>query len=357
MVTPMPPSARWHWRQLRVLLYLFLGLVVLDLLVASQRRRWRDYDPDDYRERVRACRTIRPELLFVGGSPVSEGIDPTLIAPLSWHGQSLENVCNLGLPGATTSEVWHAVKCGAVAPPRLLVYGITASDLNDSRNEPHGQHSLMGWDDLPRWILYRPRSAEWGVRHFLQGRLTRLWQLYAFRNGIRLWAADQLDHYAPGLCPEAAAEARDGLRYSAALRSGHGYAPRPNFQVGRLDLSKAAGVPCDSFSFLQKYRLGEHLRYLEHLREWARLHGVAVVLVDMPISADLEQRLYPQEFAVYRAALTDLEQRGVCILHARREAIGLMDADFADLAHLNARGNARLSTWLRSSLECLGGRP
>ena len=30
----------------------------------------------------------------------------------------------------------------------MLVYGITASDLNDSRHEPHGPYSLMDWDDL-----------------------------------------------------------------------------------------------------------------------------------------------------------------------------------------------------------------
>ena len=38
------------------------------------------------------------------------------------------------------------------------------------------------------------------------------------------------------------------------------------------------------------------------------------------------------------------------VLRASREAVGVTDADFADLIHLNASGTARLSAWLRQAL-------
>ena len=54
------------------------------------------------------------------------------------------------------------------APPKLLVYGITASDLNDSRLEPHGPGSVMEWSDLAEWVRLRPRTAArpngWALR-------------------------------------------------------------------------------------------------------------------------------------------------------------------------------------------------
>jgi hypothetical protein len=352
----MPDTSAGHswrawWGRWRVLLYLLLGLGAVDVLIFACRQVWRAYDPDEYEERLFGCRRRPQDLVVVGGSPVCEGIDPAVLAGLPWQGAPLERVYNLGLAGATTSEVWHAIEHGLAAPPRLLVYGITATDLNDSRDEPQGPRVLMDFGDLLCWARHRPESIEWCLRHFAKARVTRLWNLFRFRNGIRLWAADCAERLWPGVCPEAAAVAREGLRFSAALHQGNGFAPRPQFRAGRLDHLRAGGHIPPRFSFLEKYRLGGHLAYLHHLLDWAAAHGVGVVLVDMPVSPDLEERLYPQAFAQYRAALADLErQRGVRVLRATRGAVGLGDADFADLIHLNAAGCARLSQWLRRAL-------
>jgi hypothetical protein len=339
------------WGRYRVVLYLLLGLVAVDLPVARYRTVWRAYDPDEYRERLHNCRRAPHDLVLVGGSVVAEGLDPAALRGLEWEGRPLERPYNLGLPGGTTSEVWHAVEHGLTASPRLLVYGITASDLNDSRDEPQGPRQLMTWDDLPRWVRDRPGAVEWGPRQFLTERVGRLWQLSYYRNGIRLWAADQFERRWPGPFAGAAAEARRGLARTAALRREDGYAPDAGTQARCLDRLKAHGPFNPPFHFLDDYRLGGHLRYLHHLLDWAEAHGVAVVLVDMPVSADLEVRLHPREFAQYRAVLAEVgRQRGVPVLSAGRAAVGLDDTHFADLVHLNARGAARLSAWLRRQL-------
>jgi hypothetical protein len=339
------------WARYRVILYFLLGLVAVDVFVISKHPVWSAYDPDDYTERLDGCRREAPELVLVGGSPVCEGIDPNVLIGLPWQGRPLEHVYNLGLPGATTSEVWHAIEHGLAVPPRLLIYGITASDINDGRDEPHGPRSLMDVGDTLRWVRYRPRAAEWGIRQFLQGQLNRVWQLFYYRNGIRLCASDYLEHLLPGACTEAAAEARDGLRYTMSIRTNHGYAPRPEFQARSHEQRKADNLNEKRFAFLEKFRLGGHLAYLHRLVDWASSHDVTLLLVDMPVTADLEERMHPQEFASYRAVLAQLERdRGVRVVRARRADLGLSDADFADLIHLNVRGSTRFSSWLREEL-------
>jgi len=120
--------------------------------------------------------------------------------------------------------------------------------------------------------------------------------------------------------------------------------------VQRLDRLKAAGATLPPFPFLDGYRLGEHLAYVHRLLDWAEQHAVAIVLVDMPTSADLERR-FSSEFAAYRSALAELERsRGVRVLRGNRQALGLGDADFADLIHLNAQGRERFCAWLRNRL-------
>src|SRR5207248_1373500 len=108
-----------------------------DAVVAYFHRVWQAYSPDDYAERVENCRRQAPDLVVIGGSPVSEGVDPALLGGLRWRGHVITHPYNLGLPGATTLEVWHAVEHGLATRSQLLVYGITASDLNDGRMEPH----------------------------------------------------------------------------------------------------------------------------------------------------------------------------------------------------------------------------
>src|SRR5579884_470217 len=130
------------WGRYRVLLYFLVGLIALDLAVDAGRPVWRAYDPDEYRARLNNCRRRPHDLVLVGGSPVSEGIDPAPLRGLPWQGRPITHPYNFGLPGATTSEVWYAVEHGLTAPPRLLVYGVTASDLNESRDEPQGPRVL-----------------------------------------------------------------------------------------------------------------------------------------------------------------------------------------------------------------------
>lgn len=352
--TPKSPSLFRRIRRYRVIAFFLLGLVGLDLLLLATNANWRAYDPDDYLERLENCRSRSHDLVIVGGSPVSEGIDPELLKGLSWRGQSVERPFNLGLPGATTSEVWHAVKHGLPTPPRLLVYGITASDVNDSRYEPHGTRSLMDFEDLKDWVRRRPESREWVIRHYAEERAGSAWQLYSNRNAIRMWAADQVAAVFPEAFPGAAEEARKNLRRQEELCCVNGFAPELVLRDKRLDVRRPTGELGQRFAFLDGYCIGGHLKYLHRLLDWAEQNHVSVVLVDMPVPAELDEQMHPQAFVTYRAALREVsQQRRVPLLWANRTATGIGDPDFADRIHLNAQGTARLSSWLRTELAQL----
>jgi hypothetical protein len=335
----------------RLAVYLVLALAAVEGLVAANGRMWRAYDPNPYRERLEGCREQAWDLVVIGGSPAMDGFDPAVLAGLRWQGHTLDRVYNLSLPLATTAEVFHAVEHGLPVPPRLLLYGITATDFHDDRVEPLGPRQLMDLRDVVRWGWSRPGAVLWCARHFVKGRLERLWKLWYYREGIRRWAADQAERCWPGVCPVAAQEARAGLAQSAALCSGHGFLQPIAATGANYDRQKASGAVASRFRFLENYRLG-YLDYLDRLLVWAGRRGVSVALVDLPVPADLEERLYPQVFAAYRAALAEVQRaRGVCVLHATRQAVGLTDADFMDQIHLNVSGTARLSAWVRNRLS------
>jgi hypothetical protein len=337
-------------------LWLVVGLVLVDCVVVAFRDTWERHSPDDYAEKLTALRARPRDFVLAGGSPVAEGLDPDLVAGLRWRGEELRDGYAVGLSGATTTETYHAVTHGCPTPPRLLVYGITASDINDARQEPHGPYSLMTVGDWAEWVRTNPESAEWVTRRFVQGRLARGWAAFRYRHGIRMWAAATADDWFPGCCPEATAEARERLRYSAALRAGNGYAPADGFVDSRYDEAKETGRYLPPFGFLDKYRTGSHLKYLHKLADWAAAGGADLVLLDMPATADLEER-FPNAVAEYRKRLAEFEaERGATVLRAGREAVGLDDRHFADLIHLNGDGARILSMWLRGRLVELDRR-
>jgi hypothetical protein len=204
--------------------------------------------------------------------------------------------------------------------------------------------------DWAEWVRTKPETSEWVTRHFVQGRLARCWAAFRYRHGIRMWAAVTADAWFPGCCPEAAKEAGELLRYSAALRTGNGYAPAEGFVHGRYDEAKATGRKLPPFGFLDKFRTGAHLKYLHKLTDWAAAGGTDLVLLDMPVTEDLEEK-FPAAVAEYQRRLAEFEAaRGVTVLRGTRGAVGLDDRDFADLIHLNGVGARKLSTWLRDRL-------
>lgn len=359
VVVPDPTRPRRRVREWvsrnRVVVLFAVFLVMADVGLGWFAGVWEQHSPDDYAARVIGCAARQQDIVFLGGSPVAEGIDPARIVGIAWKGQPLVHGYSVGLSGGTTSDFYHGLLRACPSPPRVLVYGMTASDINDSRHEPHGPYSLMTAGDVARWVQLRPESAEWVIRHYAQSQLGKTSSVYRYRHGIRMWAATEANERLPGSCPDVAAEAAELHGTAEALRTGNGYVPAKGYSVGRYDLIKAAGLQPGPFGYLNKFRTGSHLKFLHRMLDWCETHGTAVVIVDMPVTADLEAK-YAAEFAEYRARLAEVERtRRVTVIRATRESVGLDDSHYADLIHTNRDGARRFSDWLRRELERAGG--
>jgi hypothetical protein len=355
VVAPAARPARFVSRNRAVVLFVML-LVIADLGIGALAPVWDRHSPDDYAARVTGCAARPRDLVFVGGSPVTEGIDPARIAGANWRGAPLADAYAVGLHGGTATDFYFAAKRACPTAPRVIVYGATASDLNDSRSEPHAVRTLLDRADVQEIARTRPDTAEWVTRHYAESKIGNASNLYRYRHGLRMWAAVQADAVCPGACPEALAQAREQRDHADDLATcGTGYAPLKGYARVRYDQLKAAGHAPPPFIFLNNYRTGSHLKFADVLADWCRARGTALVLLDMPVTADLEAR-YPREFAEYRARLAELA-RAHNLPVIRGADAGLTDADFADLIHMTPDGCAKFSRWLRGKLEEAGRAP
>lgn len=331
---------------------MLLGLVLINLIVQANRRLWRTYDPRFYRDRVAFCRDGAWDLVVAGGSPAMAGIDADVLEGLRWRGKPVQRAFNLGLPLGTVVDVSLAAEHGlSKKPPRLLVYGVAITDLNGSRVEPQGQRFLMNWADLWRWTRLRPERARSAVREFLKDCRDGFCPLARHNDGLRFCVADWLDRHWDGFSGATGQTAARNLHDSELLQRNEGClsrsAPTPD---RRLSTRKALGQR-EPFAYLDRYDVSGHYVYLQRLLNWTRANGVELVLVEMPMAADLE-RDYPREFAQFRTLLREVAQRqNLQLLTPTRQQLGLTDAEFLDLVHLNGDGVARFSVWLRRALE------
>jgi hypothetical protein len=338
-----PPEGQTFLRRNRTVVWFVVLLVVADLVLGQFANTWQRHSPDDYALRVQGCAREPRDLVVLGGSPVTEGIDPDRL-------RGTGSIYAMGFSGGTTSDFYHGVLLGCPTPPRVLVYGITATDVNDSRHEPHGPYSLMTAGDVARWVKRRPEAGEWVVRHYVQSRVGQASNLFRYRHGIRLWAATEADAMFPGRSPETMREADELREHADQLLTGNGYAPARGFTEMHYDAVKAAGLASPHLPYLAKFRTGSHLKYLHALIDWCEANGVKFVLVDMPVTQDLET-IHAAEFAEYRSRLAEVERdRGLSVIRATRGAIGLNDWHFADLIHLNRHGARVFSDWLAGPL-------
>src|SRR5262245_59685791 len=287
------PGARPRYR---VLIWFAAAIVAFEIAVAANARLWRSYDPNPYRSRILAYSRRGADLLVVGGSPAMCGLDPTIIAGTSWHGETLPRAFNLGLPLATTTDVCHAVEFALRRPPKLIVYGVMATDLHDGRTESIAPRYLMGPADLIDWARTHPDCVTYALRHYTREHCNRLWPSSYYAYGIQLWLAESAITVWPAVAPESAA-ARTNLQRARDIATA-GYERLAEVrETLRLDRQKAAGLIGDTFSFIEGYRCGGvHLAYLHRLLDAAQQAGVPVVLVDLPVPADLDERMYPCAF-------------------------------------------------------------
>jgi len=328
-----------RWSKLRPLLLFAAAWLVVDVGVRLTADLWTHYAADDYSERIERCAAEPRDLIVLGGSPVSEGIDPALLG---------DNARSLALPGGTITDSYFAYKHGAPTKPKRLIVGVAATDFNDARNEPHGAYSIYTSADVADIARTRRDAASWTMRRFGEGQLRQVSAVYQHRRGLFLAAADLAASVDTRIAPETSAIAARDYGYAESLRAGRGYAPAPWFAHADYAARKARGESFPPFDFLERYSFGSHFAYLERLMN--ERDGTTVVIVEMPYTEDFEVR-FAERLAEFRTRLTTWEtERGWPLLRATRESLKLSDADFGDFVHLNRGGAAKMTAWLKAEI-------
>jgi hypothetical protein len=334
-------------KRLRTIFTFLAALLLIDLTFHAFHDTWMRHSPDEYTERIQGCAQEPREVVFLGGSTVAEGLDPEQICRFTFNGQNYTNGYAIGLAGGTTSDFYFALRKACPTPPKMIVYGMTASDINDNRHEPHAAYSIMEWNDVQDWRRTRPEAGDWILRRYLRGQAMKASGTYRYRHGFRMFCAKTLQEEIRGTCPESYLEAKRFHDQAEKLANGRGYAPTLYWWNRKYSDMKADGWTAPPFEYLARYKTGSHLKYLHRLLDWADEHGTEVVLLDMPVTADLEQR-HAKEFAEYRAHLAEVvKTRRVTYLNMHRDVVRLNDDHFADIIHLNRTGANMLSTWLK----------
>ncbi|MFN4261520.1 MAG: hypothetical protein ACK4RK_19730 [Gemmataceae bacterium] len=338
--------------RLRVVVYLLLAFAGINGWVARHADQWRRHAPEFYRERLAYCRSQEWDAVIVGSSPAMCGIDADILAGARFQNQPLRRVCNAAMPLASASEIYHVVQHAMPTPPRLLIYGITITDLNGTRRVAQGPRYLMDARDVVRWIGERPQEMGWCLEKYSGERLLSLCPVLYHRKGIRGYLTQRAVACCPNVLASHAVTVQENLDNHAKLHTPRGLTESGPVQPSqRLPVRKAAGLPYQSAVFLERYDPQRLRNYLDHLVAAVQERGIPLVLVDMPLCADLEHN-HPHEFATYRSILADLELRHrVVILRPTRADVGLTDQDFCDEAHFNADGTARFSAWLKKTIE------
>jgi hypothetical protein len=339
MTTTSPEPTR-GLRRFRPLLWWLAAWLALDITARCFHDIPARHSPDDYAERIQGCAKEPRDFVILGGSPVSEGLDPDLVAGFSLRGTPMTNGYAVGLPGGTTTDMYYAWRHATPTPAKVVIYGVSLSDMNDARSEPHGPYSIYTAHDMRDLVATRPEASFWNGKRYLEGNARQLSAIFRDRHGWQMAATELM-----GDTPEAA-----GLRrYAEALRNGRGYAPADFFVNKNYAERKRTGDSFAPFEFLNKYRLGSHAKYLPRMVAECETLGTQLVILLMPMTMDLETK-YPVAMQAFRDDRATWNFPGVIILDAHRDAVKLDDDDFADIIHLNGQGAKKLSRWTHDAL-------
>lgn len=270
------------------------------------------------------------DVVFVGSSVVNAGMDPAVFDSAVGHGRSYNAALSAGMP--LLMEPWTTTTVLPRLHPKLLIIGVTSFELYDHpssdaffqafADSPSGRRALGNdgvLDDIDRWL--GDRSDLWAHRLDLRDPKT---------------LADAVRGDAPDQAPEFGPIEADG---------------RASYPQSSLPPSdpRALGPPIDGWTLGTRNPAA-----LRRMIEVARGQGIAVALVDMPVTQRYVDR-HPHGEA-------DYERFGVALHElAKSEGVPVFDFDmdrdpgsFVDVVHLSIPAARRFTDRLVSTLRTAG---
>lgn len=282
--------------------------------------------------RISAIRGVHhPGVVLLGDSLMDAGIDPT----------------GLRVPGGAFNAALAGETLGVIAPwatevvvprlhPRVVVLGFSANVLS---GPIAGRSPLVSAYTKSRTVRYAQGSGD--LLDNLDGWLQQHVALYRERSVLRqpFSASGNSSVYDPPLSTEG---------WNEGFAEGH-------LQTGPAATTEA--VAAIRHDLLNDYHVGPaQVAALGRLIDQLRNAGAEVVLVAMPVSADFVDAI-PGGPSSYESAIGRLLATGRAHGALTSSAGEWPAADFADAAHLNQTGTARMTAWMSSELAHVLGAP
>jgi hypothetical protein len=270
------------------------------------------------------------DVVFLGSSVANFGFEPGVFARrtgLRAH--------NASLPGSSllSLERWTEEMVVPILKPRVAVIAITSRDVNDAgapQNENLDQYLSSGERKRMLGIESTTERAERAIEDHVA--LVRL------RRYLR----------------RPASVARE-LRGIPSLERNTPFGPHgePRFPEADFAYDETPGRRAWELDALKGFTTTKNFRALDRMIGWLRAHGVAPVLVEMPVVEDVYVPYHPHGRTDYDAFTTDLSARAAAL------GVPLVGAEprtrtwFVDSIHLNRRGAASLTEEIAAKLRRL----
>lgn len=339
-----------------------LAVAALTLLAAEGATRlWRGTATLPYTPGVRAYRAFDAEVDELGAAPVSivgssRSREALLVPPLAeaWGlPAGPGGVANYSMAGSQAADVEVVVRrlLGADPPPRLLVYGMSARQLQagDDRLEGKGQFLWR----LSDWWRVRGElgsDADRLLPAALKNELAAQSVLFSFRGEL----VDALQDKDPGALPKAWAR----LWAPPSTKAHPMRGTLPPWQQGRnrnasrkvsdAHVKKYVGTRFDIPGWPDTWQV-PHLRALVDVAQAA---GVTVIFVEVPLNDRLRRQLPPGTEEGFRRVVREVAAaHGVRFLEADSLGLTFEDADYREQSHMNLRGAERFSRAVASALR------
>ena len=285
-----------------------------------------------YGQLTALSRGRRPAVVVIGDSLMDAGVDPA----------------GLGMAGGAFNAALSGETLGVIAPwatevviprlhPRVVVLGFSANVLN---GDISGERALVSGYTKSRTVRYTEGNGD--LLDNLDGWLRQHVALYRERSVLRqpFSSPSGSSVYDPPLSNQG---------WNEGFAGGH-------LQTGPA--STMAAMAAIKADLLSNFELGAgKVDALGRLIDQLRNAGVEVVLVAMPVSADFAAAI-PGGTSYYQMAIDRLLATGKAHGALISSAGEWPAADFADAAHLNKAGTARMTAWMSSELaQVVGARP
>lgn len=270
------------------------------------------------------------DVLLMGSSRVQCDLSPSLMMNRAGavYSQTV-SILNLGLAGGTPQSNYWLLKnvVSTEKQPKLIIYGTSEYEFNPNGGRiPPSNYSdeLATLADYSQAFPEPSLHIDWQLS-FLVG---RPWHLFRYRTTLHDMLLDATsDTGDPTGAPDP-----------------YGFLPL-NHEMRPIDVRKLQTVYQGPGGHLQNYTVVGYLatRFEEFLR-LAQSRGIAVVVINMPITKVHESWLSPADYAAYRAYLRATAARyGVPFFDYDDHSLWQEPGDFADTNHMNRVGAKKLS--------------